>query len=406
MKPAPLIPVEEALKRLLDGAAPLAAEKVALDDAIGRVLAADAKARRAQPPFDVSAMDGYAARAGDLVSGKALKLAGESAAGHPYENELKNGEAVRIFTGAVVPKGADVVVEQEVASRDGGNVTLKAHRAGKNIRQAGHDFREGEILLQKGHRITARSLGLAAAADHATLDCAKRPRVALLATGDELVMPGKGGAADRVVVSNPYTVRALAEHEGATVIESDVLKDRVEIIVEAIGRARTNGADIVVTMGGASVGDHDLIRPALEKIKAEIDFHRIAFRPGKPTLSAKLGKTHILGLPGNPVSAFVCAFVFLAPLLRKLQGHSEPVTKPLPAILGVDLWANDERADYLRAVSTWDEQGRRVVTPFLKKSQDSSLTATLARADCLLLRPANAPAAKKGERCEILPLGN
>lgn len=404
MKPASLLPVEQALQMLLDGAAPLASEKVALDDAAGRVLASDVKALRSQPPFDVSAMDGYAARAGDLASLKALKLAGESAAGHPYANELKNGEAIRIFTGAVVPKGADVVVEQEVATRDGDSVTLKAYAEGKNIRPAGHDFREGEMLLQKGHRITARSLGLAAAADHANLECTKRPRVALLATGDELVMPGKGGATDRVVVSNPYTVRALSESEGASVAENEVLKDRVDVIVEAIGRACANGADVVVTMGGASVGDHDLIRPALEKIGAEISFHRIAFRPGKPTLSAKVGKTHILGLPGNPVSAFVCAFVFLAPLLRKLQGHEQPVTKPMPAILGVDLWANDERADYLRAVSTWDDQGRRVVTPFLKKEQDSSLTATLAKADCLLMRRANAPAAKAGDLVQVMPL--
>jgi molybdopterin molybdotransferase len=404
MKPVPLIPVEEALAKLLGGAAPLAAEKVPLDHAIGRVLAADIKALRSQPPFDVSAMDGYAARAASLVSGNALKLAGESAAGHPYANEVKSGEAVRIFTGAVVPKGADVVVEQEVAARDGDRVTLKAHPAGKNVRTAGHDFREGEVLLTKGHRITPRSLGLAAAADHATLDCAKRPRVALLATGDELAMPGAGGAPDRVVVSNPYTVRALAESEGAAVAESDVLKDRVEIIVDAIERARANGADVVVTMGGASVGDHDLIRPALEKIGAEISFHRIAFRPGKPTLSAKVGKTHILGLPGNPVSAFVCAFVFLAPLLRKMQGHEQPITKPMPAVLGVDLWANDERADYLRATSVWDDRGLRVVTPFLKKEQDSSMTATLAKADCLLLRPANAPAAKMGDVVLVMPL--
>jgi molybdopterin molybdotransferase len=404
MKPAPLIPVDEALRRMLDGAAPVGSEKVPLDDAIGRVLATDIKALRSQPPFDVSAMDGFAARAADLASGKALKLAGESAAGHPYAKEMKSGEAVRIFTGAVVPKGADVVVEQEVAARDGDGVTLKAHPAGKNIRSAGHDFREGEVLLTKGHRITARSLGLAAAADHASLDCAKRPRIALLATGDELVMPGAGGARDRVVVSNPYTVRALAESEGASIVESDVLKDRVEVIVDAIERARANGADVVVTMGGASVGDHDLIRPALEKIGAEISFHRIAFRPGKPTLSAKVGKTHILGLPGNPVSAFVCGFVFLVPLLRKLQGHAEPVAKPRTAILGIDLWANDQRADYLRATSTWDDQGRRVVTPFLKTEQDSSLTATLAKADCLLVRPANAPAAKAGDVAQIIPL--
>jgi molybdopterin molybdotransferase len=404
MKSSPLLPVEQALQLLLDGAAPLASEKVALGDAIGRVLAADVKALRSQPPFDVSAMDGYAARVSDLVQGRPVKVVGESAAGHPYKMQVGTNEAVRVFTGAVVPKGADVVVEQEAAKREGDSVTLKAHSAGKNIRPAGNDFSEGAVLLRKGHRITARSLGLAAAADHAALECAKRPRIALLATGDELAMPGAGGAEDRVIVSNPYTVRAMSESEGAAVIESTVLKDRIEVIVEAIERARANGADIIVTMGGASVGDHDLIRPALEKLGAEIGFHRIAFRPGKPTLSAKIGDTHVLGLPGNPVSAFVCAFVFLAPLLRKLQGHTEPVTKPLPAILGVDLWENDERADYLRATSTWDEQGRRVVTPFLKKSQDSSLTATLANADCILIRAPNAAAAKAGDLVRVIPL--
>jgi molybdopterin molybdotransferase len=406
MKPAPLISVDEALRLLLDGADPLGQENVALDQAIGRVLASDLKALRAQPPFDVSAMDGYAARAADLAKGGPVKVIGESAAGHPFQKEANKGEAVRIFTGAVVPKGADVVVEQELAQRDGDYAILAAHPSRKNIRAAGNDFAEGAVLLNKGHRLTPRSVGLAAAADHAALSCAQRPNIALLATGDELAMPGAGGAADRVVVSNPFTVRALGESEGANVTGSDVLKDRVEVIVDAIKRACANGADVVVTMGGASVGDHDLIRPALEKLGATIGFHRIAFRPGKPTLSAKIGNTHILGLPGNPVSAFVCAFVFLGPLLRKLQGHETPITKPLPAILGVDLWANDERADYLRATSAWDEQGRRVVTPFLKKSQDSSLTATLAKADCLLMREANAPAAKVGERCEILPLVN
>jgi molybdopterin molybdotransferase len=399
-----LIPVEQALKLLLDGVVPLGPEDVALDHAVGRVLASDLKTLRAQPPFDVSAMDGYAARAADLAQGGPVKVIGESAAGHPFEKEVGKNEAVRIFTGALVPKGADVVVEQELAQRDGDYAVLAAHPTRRNIRAAGNDFREGEVLLRKGHRLTVRSVGLAAAADHAMLPCAQRPKIALLATGDELAMPGAGGAPDRVIVSNPFTVRALGESEGASIVESDVLKDRVEVIVDAIQRACANGADIVVTIGGASVGDHDLIRPALEKLGAQIGFHRIAFRPGKPTLSAKIGSTHILGLPGNPVSAFVCAFVFLAPLLRKLQGHETPVTKPLPAILGVDLWANDERADYLRAVSTWDEQGRRVVTPFVKKEQDSSLTSTLAKADCLLLRPANAPAAKAGEVCGILPL--
>jgi molybdopterin molybdotransferase len=190
------------------------------------------------------------------------------------------------------------------------------------------------------------------------------------------------------------------------VIETGTLKDKLETIVDALAAAKNRGADVLVTMGGASVGDHDLIRPALERFGATIDFHKIALRPGKPTLSGRAGHMQILGLPGNPVSAYVCGFVFLIPLLRKLQGHASPIAPTLPAILGVNLWANDERADYLRAVSTWNDQGQRVVTPFLKTEQDSSLTATLAKADCLLVRPAKAPASKAGDLCMIIPLGD
>jgi molybdopterin molybdotransferase len=403
MNSTPLISVEEALAHALDGVTPLASEKVALNEALGRVLAADVKALRSQPPFDVSAMDGYAARAADLASGKPLKVAGTSSAGHPLEQEIRAGEVARIFTGAVVPKSADVVVEQELAKRDGDSVTFsKAHPSGKNIRAGGQDFRKGDVLLQKGIRLSPRTIGLAAAMDHATLACAKRPCVTIFATGDELVAPGAGGAEDRVVASNPYSIAGLSAQEGAEVVDVRTLKDRVELIADAIAGAEGR-ADVVVTLGGASVGDHDLIRPALEKIGAKIDFHRIALRPGRPTLFGSHGTTRILGLPGNPVSAFVCGVIFLVPLLRKLQGHAEPIAKPQPAILGVDLWANDARTDYLRAVSTWNDLGQRVVTPFLKNEQDSSLTATLAKADCLLVRPANAPAAKADDVCRIIP---
>lgn len=400
-----LISVEYALARVLDDVVVLPTENVALADALGRVLAADLAAKRTQPPFDVSAMDGYAARAIDLATNKPLKLVGQSAAGHPFDQEIREGEAARIFTGAVLPKGADTVVEQELAQRSGDNVTLATHPAGKHIRAAGNDFREGEILLRKGERLTARSIGLAAAMDHARLECAKRPRVAILSTGDELVLPGAGGAPDRIVASNPYSLAGLCTQEGAEVVEVRTLKDNVELIADAIAGAKRR-ADVVVTLGGASVGDHDLIRPALERAGVAVDFHRIALRPGRPTLFGRAGEMRILGLPGNPVSAFVCGVIFLVPLLRKLQGHAEPVQKPLPAILGADLWANDERADYLRATSTWDEQGRRVVTPFLKKSQDSSLTAMLANANCLLIRAPNAPAAKAGDVCRIIPFAD
>ncbi len=403
MKASPLLPVAEALVKVVNGAEPLPTESVPLSEAAGRVLATDIKALRSQPPFDVSAMDGYAARANDLAAGKPLKVVGESAAGHKLDRALQAGEAARIFTGAVVPKGADVVVEQESATRDGDMVTLAAYEPGKNIRPAGIDFREGDAILKKGERLTARTLGLAAAMDHATLPCAKRPRVAIFSTGDELVAPGAGGPPERIVASNHYSVAALCAQEGAVVVDARVLKDKLDLISDAIAGVQES-ADVIVTLGGASVGDHDLIVPALKKAGAHVDFHRIALRPGKPTLFGGLGKARVLGLPGNPVSTYVCSVIFLRPLLRKLQGMNEPIPAPQPAILGEDIWENDHRADYIRSVSHFDAQGRRVVMPFLKKSQDSSFTSVLAKADCLLIRAPNAKAANKGDRCEIIPL--
>lgn len=398
-----LVPAEEALAKIVSGALPLASENVPLNEADGRVLAADVKALRSQPPLDVSAMDGYAARAADLGANKSLKIIGEAAAGHKLDVELGAGEAARIFTGAVVPKGADVVVEQEVAKREEDGVILPAAQVGKNIRPAGVDFRQGDTILRKGERLTPRMIGLAAAMDHATLPCAKRPRVAIFSTGDELAAPGAGGEPDRIVASNHYSVSALCAREGGVVVDARVLKDDLQLISDTIDGAKER-ADVIVTLGGASVGKHDLIRSALEKVGAVLDFHRIALRPGKPTLAGSLGKARVLGLPGNPAASYVCSIVFLTPLLRALQNMTGPMWPLEPAILGVDLWENDHRADFLRSQSHFDEQGRRVVAPFLKKSQDSSFTSVLAKADCLLLRAPNAPAAKKGDRCEILPL--
>jgi molybdopterin molybdotransferase len=403
MHSTPLISAELALARVIEGAATLGSEKVPLAEAAGRVLAADIKSLRTQPPFDVSAMDGYAARARDLAANTPLKLAGESAAGHPLKHELKAGEAARIFTGAVVPKGADVVIEQESAKREGDLVTLPVYERGRNLRSAGVDFKEGDVILKKGERLTARGIGLAAAMDHATLECAKHPRVAIFSTGDELVAPGTGGPPERIVASNIYSVAALCAKEGAVVVDARILKDKLELIAAAIDGAKES-ADVIVTLGGASVGKHDLIRPALDTLGAVIDFHKIALRPGKPTLSGGVGKARVLGLPGNPVAAYVCSVVFLLPLLRKLQGMNDPIPKPQPAILGADVWENDHRADYIRSTSSWDDQGRRVVIPFLKNSQDSSFTGVLAKADCILIRAANAPSAKAGDLVQVIPL--
>jgi len=403
MKSSSLIPADEALARVVNGATLLDTERVPLQEASGRVLAEDVKALRSQPPFDVSAMDGYAARSADLAAGTPLAVVGESAAGHKLGRELRSGEAARIFTGAIVPQGADVVVEQESATRDGDRVTLPAYDAGKNIRPAGIDFREGTVILRKGERLSPRALGLAAAMDHAALSCTRRPRVAIFSTGDELVAPGAGGPPERIVASNHYSVAALCAREGAVVVDARVLKDKLDLIADSIEGAKES-ADVIVTLGGASVGDHDLIIPALQKAGATVDFHKIALRPGKPTLSGGLGKARVLGLPGNPVSTYVCSVIFLLPLLRKLQGMNDPVPKPQPAVLGEAMWENDHRADYVRCKSHFDDDGRRVVMPFLKKSQDSSFTAVLALADCLLIRPPNAPAAKAGDIVDVIPL--
>lgn len=403
MKPPHLTPVKEALATIVNSASPLGIEHVPLREAAGRILAADVEALRSQPPFAVSAMDGYAARASDLATRIPLEVIGESAAGHRLDRELKSGQAARIFTGAILPPGADVVVEQEFAKREEAFVALPKYTTGKHIRMAGADFKQGDVILKKGERVTPRALGLAAAMDHATLPCARLPRIAIFATGDELVAPGAGGTPERIVASNFFSVAALCENEGGVVIDTRVLPDRLSEISSAIDGAK-EAADVIVTLGGASVGDHDLVVPALKSAGATVSFHKIALRPGKPTLFGHLAKAHVLGLPGNPVSSYVCAVIFLSPLLRKLQGHNEPIPTPQPAILGDDLWENDHRADYIRSRSSFDDQGRRVVMPFVKKSQDSSFTSVLAKADCLLIRQPNAAAAKKGDRCEIIPL--
>ncbi len=320
-----LISVEEALARVLDGVTPLPAEQIPVGEAHGRVLAAPLAALRTQPPADLSAMDGYAARAADLAKESKLNLVGESGAGKPFAGKLKPGEAVRIFTGAVMPAGADTVVIQEVAKREGDEVALPASAAGKNVRKRGLDFSEGDVLLKAGRRLSARDLGLAAAMDHATVAVARRPRVAFIATGDELTLPGMSQDPHRIVASNPLALAALLRPEGADSIDLGIVPDKLEAITDAIRRARTMNIDVLVTLGGASVGDHDLIAPALKAEGIALAFHRVALRPGRPLLLGIAGNLRVLGLPGNPVSAFVCAFLFLIPLLRALQGRGDAI---------------------------------------------------------------------------------
>jgi molybdopterin molybdotransferase len=399
-----LMPVAEALARVLADAAPLAVEAAPLGEAHGRVLASDVKALRMQPPADVSAMDGYAVRAADVARVPArLKLIGEVAAGHPFDGTVGAGEAARIFTGGVLPDGADTIVIQENTTREGDTVVVAASSGkGRHVRVAGLDFAEGTVLLAKGRRLTDRDLALAAAMNHPTVPVHRRPKIAVLATGDELVMPGASPGPGEIVYSNGYATMALARREGADVVDLGIVPDRIDETAAAIRRARASSADILVTSGGASVGDHDLVQEALASEGLALSFWKVAMRPGRPMMHGRLGAIHVLGLPGNPVSAYVCAVLFLVPLIRRLAGRSDCAPEVESAVLGLDLPENDERADYLRASLTSRPDEIPVATPF--PVQDSSMLTPLAKADCLLIREPYAPPAAVGSRCAIVKL--
>ncbi len=399
-----LMPVAEALARVLADAEPLAAEAVPLAQAHGRVLAADVAALRTQPPANVSAMDGYAVRSADVAQAPVkLRLVGEVAAGHPFRGAVGPGEAARIFTGGVLPPGTDTIAIQENTVREGDAVVITAASGkGKHVRVEGLDFKRGAVLLTKGRRLSDRDLALAAAMNHPTVRVHRCPKVALLATGDELVMPGGTPGFGQIVYSNGYATMALARREGSEVVDLGIVPDRLAETAAGVRRAREVGADILVTSGGASVGDYDLVREALAAEGLALSFWKVALRPGRPMMHGRLGPMHVLGLPGNPVSAYVCAVLFLLPLIRQLAGRSDVAPAPETARLGRDLPANDERADYLRAVLTTGSDGIPVATP--APVQDSSMLIPLARADCLLVREPFAPAAKAGDRCSIIRL--
>jgi len=398
-----LMPVAEALAKVLSGVEPLAAEQVPLNGAHGRVLAADLVAQRTQPPADMSAMDGYAVRGADVAAVPArLTVIGEVAAGRPFAGDIGPGQAARIFTGGVLPGGADTVVIQEVTQREGDEVVVaSATKLGRNVRPQGLDFRSGEVLLRKGQRLTSRGLALAAAMNYAAVPVHREPKVAMLATGDELVAPGAPAGLGQIVYSNGFALGALIRQEGAELIDLGIAPDEVKATVAAIEHARAAGADILLTAGGASVGEYDLVHQALAAVGLELAFWKVALRPGKPLLHGRIADMRVLGVPGNPVSAFVCGFLFLVPLIRRLAGRSDLSPEPESAVLGSDLPANDERADYLRArLSAHD--GRTIATPF--PIQDSSMLAPLAKADCLLIRAPFAPAASAGSPCLVLKL--
>jgi molybdopterin molybdotransferase len=398
------MPVADALSAVLAGATALPAEFVALDAAHRRVLADDLRALRTQPPQAMSAMDGYAVRSADTSAVPArLKVIGEVAAGRPFDQPLRASEAIRIFTGGVVPDGADAVVIQEDAVRDGDTVIVNERTAmGKNIRPAGIDFRQGDVLLRAGSRLTDRDLSLAAGMNHPQLAVRRRVTVAVLATGDELVMPGTTPGPGQIVYSNGFALRAMAHAEGAETIDLGIAADTVAATTDGIRRARDSGADILITTGGASVGDHDLVKQSLEAEGVTMAFWKIAMRPGKPMMHGRLGAMRVIGLPGNPVSSYVCGFLFLVPLIRALSGRRDIHHRPEPALLGRDLAANDMREDYLRARLEARADGTLVATPV--NHQDSSLLANLSFAQALVVRPPLAAAAVAGSPCTILRL--
>jgi molybdopterin molybdotransferase len=379
-------------------------EQAPLSRALGRTLAESVAALRTQPPFASSAMDGYAVRAGDLAGLQALHLAGESAAGRPFGGELGPMQAIRIFTGAAIPKGADTILMQENAARtDDGKVRpLLQEKAGRHVRAAGLDFCEGDALLKAGLVLDPRHLGLAASMGHPALPVRPRPRVAVISTGDELVAAGHTLGPGQIASSNNHALAALIERAGGLAIDFGIAPDRLDatqaLIDEAAGQA-----DLIVTCGGASVGDHDFVQAALRSAGFEIDFWKVAIRPGKPLMLGAKGSLLCVGLPGNPVSSFVCALLFVDPLIRRMLGQDPAeIDRCEPAVLGAPLPANDHREDYMRCRLARVKEGAWEATPL--PVQDSSMQSALAQADALLVRPPHAAAAAKGAPCRIIRL--
>ncbi|MBC7799399.1 MAG: molybdopterin molybdotransferase MoeA [Gemmatimonadaceae bacterium] len=396
-----MISVDEARARILAPLRPTPAEVVALPGAWGRVLADPVVARLTQPPADMSAMDGYALRASDGAAGSGLIIAGHAPAGRPFGGQVAVGTAVRLFTGSVVPDGADTVLAQEDAVRDGDRITVQAAaQVGRHIRRAGKDFMAGDTLVSAGTRLTARAVGLIAAGNHPWVSVHRRPRIAILATGDEIVLPGEPVAPGGIVSSNAHLLAAMIEAGGGTPVVLPIASDDAGAIAAVADRL--GGIDLLVTTGGASVGEHDLVQAGLQSRGFALDFWQIAMRPGKPLLFGRLGDVPVLGLPGNPVSAFVCGVVFLLPALARLgglDGGKLPVTL-VP--LGAAVAANDHRADHLRATLDADADGGLVATPFDR--QDSSLLRLLAGAGCLVLRPPHAAPAAVGDLAPVIRL--
>lgn len=391
-----MIPVEEALARVLSLASPMPLEQVALAQAAGRWMAEPAFARRDQPPFAASAMDGYAV-CGPVAVGNRFRVIGEAGAGHGFAGAIAAGEALRIFTGAPVPEGATHVVLQEDVRRDGEVITIAALSSGDNIRPRGNDFSVGEQVAPK--RLSPNDLALLAAMNLPQVTVRRRPVVAIIATGDELVMPGEDPGPDQIIASNSFTIKALAEAAGAEARLLPIARDTESSLRAVFDLAE--GADLVVTIGGASVGDHDLVAKVAGDLGMERAFYKIAMRPGKPLMAGRLRGVPMLGLPGNPVSAIVCAHLFLLPLLRAMLGDPAPHPAPRRAVLGANVAPTGPRTHYMRA-SLQPDAGLPLITPFAR--QDSALITVLCAADALLIRPLGDGPRQAGETVEYLPL--
>ncbi len=397
-----MIPVDEALARLLEGATPLDAEIVAFDRAGGRILAEAIVAARTHPPFAASAMDGYAVRAGDVAKIPVrLRVIGESAAGRRFNGMIGPGQAARIFTGAPLPDGADAILIQEDAERTGNTVTaLRPVAVGQHLRPRGLDFRQGDVLLEPGRLIDAAALALMGAADATAIPVVRRPLVSIVATGNELVEPGHARSDDQIVGSNTYGIARIVQEAGGEAVNRGIVGDDEHAIGAVIDQAIDARSDIVVVLGGASVGDYDLTAKVFVQKGVELAFSKVAMRPGRPMMAGRLGRTHLLGIPGNPVSALVCAHLFLRPLIACLLGAETPADM-MTARLVNPLPANGPRQDYMRAVAHTDSSGTLVdALPV----QDSSMLKSLATANALIVRPPHAGPAPAGALCNIVVL--
>jgi len=394
-----MISVDEAVQRIMRVFAPLPSETVALTDSFSRVLARDAAAPLDHPPAPMSAMDGYAVRTDDAQIGAELAVIGEAPAGRPFAGRVGAGQAVRIFTGGVVPEGADaVVIQEDVIAQDAIVRIKEAPLHGEHVRERGLDFHAGDVLLEHGRRISSRDVALLASADFAQVEVTRKPRVAIVATGDELTRPGEPRAPGGIVASSTYAVQAMVRDWGGDAFDLGILPDRAEEFARL--PAQTHGMDLIVTLGGASVGDHDLIQSALKPHGFALDFWKIAMRPGKPLIFGRLNTTPLIGLPGNPVSAMVCTLLFVRPALSVMLGA--PYVSPVrTARLASALKANGKRQDYIRARLSVSN-GVLTAEPF--KLQDSSMQKVFARADALIIRRVHAPPAAAGDDVEVLLL--